>query len=77
MKNGRCHWCGQIHVTMCPLVKAIEYFANGKIKRVEFKTAANHVPLPAVLPGRTMQRHEPRFQPDLAPWPATPPRWIA
>jgi hypothetical protein len=32
-----CQWCGVIHLTAkCPQVKAIEYHANGKIKRVEF-----------------------------------------
>lgn len=31
-----CHYCGQSHATICPRIKAIEYFGNGKIKRVEF-----------------------------------------
>lgn len=32
-----CQWCGVIHLTAkCPQVKAIEYFENGTVKRVEF-----------------------------------------
>ena len=31
----------------CPTVKAIEFFADGTVKRVEFKTAADYaLPLP-------------------------------
>lgn len=37
-----CAWCSSgtntvFHVSYCPRVKAIEYHANGTIKRVEFK----------------------------------------
>jgi hypothetical protein len=38
---GKCQWCGMIHVARCPLVRALEYFDNGMLKRVEF-----HDPLP-------------------------------
>lgn len=34
-----CPYCGGSHATTCHLIKAIEYHANGAIKRVEFKTA--------------------------------------
>jgi len=37
-----CLWCGAVERQgVCPSVKAIEYFENGNIKRVEFKTAAD------------------------------------
>jgi len=34
-----CEWCGMIHVHggMCPTIKAMEYYENGALKRVEFK----------------------------------------
>lgn len=33
----KCQWCGVIHLTTkCPQVKAIDYWPDGKIKRVEF-----------------------------------------
>lgn len=33
-----CQWCGMIHLGsgICPDVKAIEYYPDGAIKRVEF-----------------------------------------
>lgn len=34
----QCLWCGLIHSRLCPAVKAIEYFQNGAVRRVEFKT---------------------------------------
>jgi hypothetical protein len=33
--NEKCGWCGMIHVSLCPRIKAIEY-EGGLIKRVEF-----------------------------------------
>jgi hypothetical protein len=34
---SRCQWCGGYHSTVCPRVKAIEYYDGGLwIKRVEF-----------------------------------------
>lgn len=32
----QCGWCGMIHGPACPRVKAIEYYADGRVKRVEF-----------------------------------------
>lgn len=35
--GGRCQWCSQYHGgRMCPEIKAIEYYEDGRIKRVEF-----------------------------------------
>lgn len=39
----KCPYCGQpSHLAVCPTVKAIEYFADGMIKRVEFKTPSDY-----------------------------------
>jgi hypothetical protein len=40
-----CPYCGAPHkFEMCPKLKAIEYFEDGGVKRVEFKTAADFGP---------------------------------
>lgn len=40
----KCMWCGLIHSGQrCPLVKAIDYYENGNIKRVEFVTPGDHL----------------------------------
>jgi hypothetical protein len=50
----KCCYCGALHeVQMCPKIKSIEYFENGSVKRVEFKTAADFGPqatIPTVWP---------------------------
>lgn len=43
--NSTCAWCGAIHPNVvCPRVKALEYFQDGSLKRVEFKTASDYGP---------------------------------
>lgn len=44
-----CRWCGVYHGPHCPLVKAVEYFDNGMVKRVGFLTTRDYhlYPLPA------------------------------
>jgi hypothetical protein len=32
----QCGWCGMIHGPRCPSVKAIDYYSDGTVKRVEF-----------------------------------------
>lgn len=32
----QCQWCGAWHGLRCPHVQAIEYHADGTVKRVEF-----------------------------------------
>lgn len=34
----KCGHCGNYRTGHCPLIKAIEYFPNGMIKRVEYVT---------------------------------------
>lgn len=40
--SAACPYCGTIHGPLCPAVKEIEYFPDGKVKRVEFKTAPDY-----------------------------------
>lgn len=45
---SKCSHCGQPdHSGVCPTVKAIEYYENGMVKRVEYKTASDLEPYPA------------------------------
>ena len=37
----KCPHCGLIHGPRCPSVKAIEYFPDGTVKRVEYLTPAD------------------------------------
>jgi len=60
-----CQFCGQDHGVQCPAVKAIEYFPNGKVKRVEFKSAADYVPMPYPLP----------YTQPIQPWQPLPVTW--
>ena len=39
-----CEHCGSSHSGQCPRIKAIEYYQNGNIKRIEYKTAADWGP---------------------------------
>jgi len=36
--NGKCTYCGNIHLFKCPMVKEIEYHPNGAVKHVVFYT---------------------------------------
>lgn len=49
-----CPWCGNSHPnTICNMVKSIEYYANGKIKKVEFKVAGDYLSLTPPYTGPT------------------------
>lgn len=51
--NPKCAYCGQMpHPGVCPTVKAIEYYADGTVKRVEFKTAADYSQSYSTAPGQ-------------------------
>lgn len=66
-----CQWCNQAHSGVCPHVAAIEYFPNGKIRRVEFRRMADHLaplnpgPLRPIPPVTSKP-------PATAPWPWEP-----
>lgn len=36
----KCQHCGMIHDTTCPRIKALDYYQDGTIKRVEFHSPA-------------------------------------
>jgi hypothetical protein len=38
-QNTPCGHCGHYHGRLCPSVKAIEYYPDGGIKRVEYRDA--------------------------------------
>lgn len=42
-QNGTCSHCGMLHVGPCLRIKAIEYYPNGTVKRVEY-----HAPQPVI-----------------------------
>lgn len=52
-----CGYCGNHHAAKCPLVRSIEYFENGMVKRVEFMRPGDYLqpitPMPNEM-GRTM-----------------------
>jgi len=37
-----CAYCGMTHVGTCPRVKSMEYFPDGRVKRVEFHELRPH-----------------------------------
>jgi hypothetical protein len=41
---AKCQICGLEHKFKCVLVKAIEYYPDGKLKRVEYLTPADMAP---------------------------------
>lgn len=48
----KCTYCGSSdrHQGICPSVKAMEYYPDGTLKRVELKTAADYPPLASTSP---------------------------
>ena len=41
----KCQWCGNLHESKCPMVKALELHSDGTMKRVEFFAPNDYVPL--------------------------------
>lgn len=60
-----CPHCSRKHDGRCPIVKAIEYFANGKVKRVEYVTAAD---FPPIAPSGVRVGPAYPVYPQTAPW---------
>lgn len=70
----KCRWCGNFHGVQCPSVKAIEFFADGTVKRVEFKGAADYsLPTPTYIP---LPYYVPQL-PTLPNWIPHSPIWVA
>lgn len=44
-----CGFCGKMHGVRCPEVKAIEYYENGTIKRVEYTVESDYSISPATF----------------------------
>ena len=62
-----CEFCGNEHGKICPSVRAIEYHANGKVKRVEFMRQVDYHPMQQWI-------YDPKpitIGPISAPWPTT------
>jgi len=56
-EQTKCRWCGFIHGARCPIVKAIEFHADGvTIKRVEYVTDADAPPPPQPWPHKFATR---------------------
>ena len=45
MEKNQCRYCGHFHGVRCPEVKAIEYFPDGTVKRVEYVTPTDLMPI--------------------------------
>lgn len=39
----KCQHCGLIHGATCPLIAAIEYYPDGSVKRIEFRSNVSTV----------------------------------
>lgn len=42
--TNACAHCGNGHIGRCPLVKSIEYFEDGRIKRIEYHEPHQYTP---------------------------------
>jgi hypothetical protein len=60
-----CEFCGLEHGKICPCVRAIEYHANGKVKRVEFMRPADYYPWPLLTTPMSLP------VPPIPLWPVT------
>ncbi len=49
-----CRWCGLIHGPKCPSVKAIEYYPDGTVKRIEFYSPNDYGTVMAIGPGMSV-----------------------
>lgn len=49
-KQNQCPYCDNTHEGQCPKVKAIEYFENGQVKRIEFRSLSDYLPPVQPLP---------------------------
>ena len=61
----KCQWCGTDHGPRCPIIKSIEFYQDGTVRKVEFVTVADHLaPLAPAVPNTW-----PAI-PPINPWPA-------
>jgi hypothetical protein len=45
----KCKHCGNIHEFRCPLVKSIEYYEDGTLKKIEYMTPADYGTMSTVI----------------------------
>lgn len=43
-----CQHCGNVHAGQCPRVKAVEYYRDGSVKRVEYHAPTDAIPVGSV-----------------------------
>lgn len=55
-----CRHCNQYHTGRCPQVKAIEYYPDGKVKRVEFTDPGDYG-LPLGVPSQPRDPIDPPY----------------
>lgn len=69
---SKCQWCGNEHETKCPLVKALEYYDDGVIKRIEFFSPADYAASYIhSYPNLTPPATAPAYTPYIYPYPQT------
>ena len=71
-KCGHCGFIGK-HPSICPTIKAIEYFPDGTVKRVEYKTPADYA-APVHAGFEKYRMPSPLISP-VAWWPPTSGPW--
>src|SRR3989304_4801743 len=73
MPAEKCRYCDLHHDGACPRVKAIDYYPDGSVKRVEFGTLAmdnmsfkspRYDDIVAEVERRIFRSYSPRFLPD-------------
>lgn len=47
---NKCQWCAGFHTGKCPLVKSMDFYADGTVRKVEFY-APNDYPQTAIVTG--------------------------
>lgn len=62
-----CQYCGKSHGRRCPEVRAIEYYENGAVKRVEFMTVSDYMAPLRPMPTLTFSEPKPWTHPTWGP----------
>lgn len=72
IEDYNCAHCGMMHQGQCPRIKAIEYYENGTVKRVEYLTPADSMPPLGGYPAWPAPLANPPFQPLVPTWGGEP-----
>ena len=57
--SEKCQHCGNIHEFRCPLIKSIEYYEDGSIKKIEYMTPADYGSTYITVPAYQYPVHRP------------------